>query len=172
MKHSAILIMVFVFLSANLTSVSGQDKKTREEKRQEKFEETVQLIEDLNFIFEADRAFPQGGASIDLTTNYGFLKIKKDSTAVGDLPFFGRAFSVDYGGSGGIEFSGKMEELEYSANKERKRISFSFKVKDDDYYQISFDVSYNGDASLNVISQNRSSIRYNGDISLPEEEKQ
>lgn len=170
MKHLAILIMVFVFLSGNITFVSGQDKKTREEKRQEKFEETVHLIESMNFIFEADRAFPQGGASIDLTTNYGFLKVKKDSTAVGDLPFFGRAFSVDYGGSGGIEFTGAIEELDYSVNKEKKRISYSFKVKDDDYYQIHFDISYDGDASLNVVSQNRSSIRYNGDISVPEEE--
>ncbi len=164
--------MVFVFLSGTVTSVTAQDKKTEEEKRQGQYEETVQLIENGNFIFEADRAFPQGGASIDLTTNYGFLKVNEDSTAVGDLPFFGRAFSVDYGGSGGIDFSGQMQELEYSPDKEKMRISYSFKVKDDDYYQILFDISYNGDASLSVISQNRSAISYHGYISLPEEKQE
>lgn len=149
-------------------NASAQDKKSREEKRQTQFAETVKLTESGNFIFEADRALPQSGAPVDLTTNYGFLKIKEDSTAVADLPFFGRAYSVDYGGNGGIEFSGKMEELEYSKNSEKKTISYSFKVKDDDYFRISFDISYSGDASLNVISQNRSSIRYYGDISRPE----
>ncbi len=69
MKHSVLILMVFVFLSGTVTSTTVQDKKTREEKRQEQYEETVQLIENGNFIFEADRAFPQGGASIDLTTN-------------------------------------------------------------------------------------------------------
>lgn len=172
MRYSPIIFLVFVFLLGNLTTTSAQDKVTRAEKRQKEFEETKKLIETRNFIFEADRAFPQGGASIDLTTNYGFLKVKEDSTAVGDLPFFGRAFSVDYGGNGGIEFSGEIEELDYSVIKEKKRISYSFKVKDDDYFQISFDILYNGDASLNVISQNRSAIRYQGDISLQEKEKQ
>ncbi len=58
--------------------------------------------------------------------------MNEDSTAVGGLPFFGRGYSVEYGGSGGIDFSGNMQELEYSPDKEKIRISYSFKVKDDD----------------------------------------
>ncbi len=164
MRYLVIIFLVFVFLCGNVTALQAQDKKTRGEKRQQEFEKTQKLIESRDFIFEADRAFPQSGPPIDLTTNYGFLKVKDDSTVVGDLPFFGRAYRVDYGGDGGIKFSGKMEELDCSINLKKHRISYSFKVKDDDFFQISLDISYDGDASLNVISQNRNTIRYLGDI--------
>jgi hypothetical protein len=169
MKSLVTFFLAGAFIFGALPSVEAQQKMTTAQKRQQQFEETKKLVESRNFIFVADRAFPSGGASIDLTTNYGYLKVKEDSTVVGDLPFFGRAFSVDYGGNGGIKFSGKMDEQEYSVNEEKQNISYSFKVKDDDYFQLRLDVYYNGDASLNVISHNRSAIRYQGDISRIEE---
>lgn len=170
MRRLATFFLAGAFIFGALTFVEAQQKMTKAEKRKQQFEETKKLVESRNFIFVADRAFPSGGASIDLTTNYGYLKVKEDSTAVGDLPFFGRAFSVDYGGGGGIEFSGKMEEQESDVHEEKKIITYSFKVKDGDYFQVSLQVSYNGDASLNVISHNRSAIRYQGDVSQPEED--
>ncbi|WP_010664656.1 DUF4251 domain-containing protein [Marinilabilia salmonicolor] len=169
MRRLVTFFLAGAFIFGALTSVEAQQKMTKAENRQQQFEETKNLVESRNFIFEADRAFPSGGASIDLTTNYGYLKVKEDSIVVGDLPFFGRAFSVDYGGGGGIEFSGKMDEQESEIDEEKKTITYSFKVKDGDYFQVSLQVSYNGDASLNVISHNRSAIRYQGDISRVEE---
>lgn len=170
MKSLIGLFILSALLVLPVENLYAQKKKSKKEKRMEQFVETQKLIDNKKFIFVPDRAFPQGGRSIDLTTNYGYIKIMGTETE-GDMPFFGRGFSVPYGGDGGIKFDKttiKNEKLEL--NEKKMRISYSFEAQGkNDTFRINMDVSYNGNASVNIISNNRSAISYNGDISVLEE---
>jgi len=169
------IISIVILAAVMLISVedaSAQKKKNKKERRTEQFAETQKLIDSKQFIFVPDRAFPQGGRSIDLTTNYGFIKIMESETE-GDMPFFGRGFTVPYGGDGGIKFD-KTEIVneEVEINEKKMRVSYSFEAKSkDDNYRIRMDISYGGTASVSVISNNRSHISYNGEISKIEEKE-
>ncbi len=167
-------IFSIIFLSSILlvgTTNAVAQKKSKKERRMEQFTETQKLVDSKQFIFVPDRAFPQGGRSIDLTTNYGFIKIMGEETE-GDMPFFGRGYTIPYGGDGGIKFDKtalKNEQVEL--NEKKMRISYSFEAKSkDDNYRIQMDIGYNGNTSVSVISNNRSQISYSGEISLIENE--
>jgi len=150
----------------------AQKKKSKKEKQQEEFAETLKLVESGSFIFVPDRAFPQGGRSIDLTTNYGFLKIMSKN-AEADMPYFGRAFQASYGsGEGGMKFEGEMLEKKMEINEKKKSIVYTFEVRNKDYYRIRMTISYGGIASVGITSNYRSFINYNGKISELEEEKE
>ncbi|MCU4176594.1 DUF4251 domain-containing protein [Carboxylicivirga sp. N1Y90] len=148
----------------------SQKKQERENKKNEAFTETKTLVDSAQFIYVPNRAFPQGGQSIDLTTNYGFIKITGDN-AEGDLPFFGRGFQSHYGNDGGIKFNGTMENKKVEINEKKRTITFSFEVKDKDHYRVSMEISYNGNTSVNVTSNNRSHISYQGEIDKIEEKE-
>jgi len=167
-------IVAFVILSFvgpfHLQNINAQDKKSRQEKKLEAFKETLELVKTDHFIFVPDRAFPQGGRSIDLTTNYGFIKILNENSE-GDMPFFGRGFNVAYGGDGGINFNGEIINKKMEINEQKKSIQYSFEVKDKDHFRIHMEITYGGGASVNVTSNNRSFISYNGKISKIEEKE-
>ncbi|MFP4365754.1 MAG: DUF4251 domain-containing protein [Bacteroidales bacterium] len=158
MDKVIIFSLTISLLFAGQTNTIAQDKE-----RNEQFQNTVEIIEQESFIFKAQRAFPQGGRSVDLTTNYGFIEISDDSGEA-RLPFFGRAYSIPYGGNGGIQFSGTIENVELSRNQEKMRINYSFEVRDRDYYKVNMEISHDGNAYVTIISNNRSQISYQGTV--------
>lgn len=158
MDKVIIFSLTISLLFAGQTNTIAQEKE-----RNEQFQNTVEIIEQESFIFKAQRAFPQGGRSVDLTTNYGFIEIS-DDTGEARLPFFGRAYSIPYGGNGGIQFSGTIENVELSINQEKMRVNYSFEVRDRDYYMVNMEISHGGNAYVTIISNNRSQISYQGTV--------
>lgn len=116
-----------------------------------------------NYTFKATSVIPARGRIIQLTTNYD-LKVNKDST-IAYLPYFGRAYSAPIGGSGGgIEFTST--NFEHTVSNRKKggwRVEIRFKDAQD-VQQMYLTVSENGNASLQVTSNNRQSISYNGEV--------
>jgi hypothetical protein len=161
MKKILIFSIIISLMAGLTTSVESRD---RNQVRQDQFNHIVELIENGDFIFEARRAYPQSGRSVDLTTNYGFIEIS-DEIGKAHLPYFGRAYNVPYGGRGGIIFSGEIENIELSKNADKLRVNYSFEVRDKDYYQVSMNIGYNGDASVVITSTSRGRISYQGYIS-------
>jgi hypothetical protein len=82
-----------------------------------------------------------------------------------DMPYYGRAYSgAGYGGDAGLIFKGKPEK--FTVVKDKKYYQINAEVKsNNDTYKISLSVGFEGSASLTVISNSRSTISYNGDIS-------
>ncbi len=166
-------ILVFSFFLLNLGNDVYAQRKNKKKCRQEQFAEIQNLVTRKQFIFVANRAFPQGGHSIDLTSNYGFVAVKgKEST--GDLPFFGRAYSAPYGGGGGIEFEKtEIRKEKLNINKGTRKISYCFEARGiDDTYSIKMDIECNGNASLSVSCNKRSTISYMGKVSEIEEDEE
>lgn len=157
--------MLLTLLMVSVHDSYGQ-KKSKKERRMEQFAETQQLIDSKQFTFIPSRAFPQGGRSIDLTTNYGHINVMAMETE-GIMPFFGRGFTVPYGGDAGIRFKKTaIENEKVELNEKKMRITYSFEAKgENDVFRINMDVSYNGYTSVSIISNNRSQISYSGEVS-------
>lgn len=160
-------LFVVVFFSLNIVTSFAQEKtknQLKEEQKAAKQKEIAILLESKDFKFEANMAYPQGSKSVDLTTNPNFLKFEKDSIK-SEMPFFGTAYSgVGYNsGNGGLYFKGKSQE--YSLVKDKKSYSINCKVKGiNDSYSIRLTVFFEGNASLIINSNNRSSITYRGKV--------
>lgn len=174
MKRKSLIIQVFVllFLLPIVSSFAQDKKKNKKEIRAEQFKDVVKLVESRQFQFVADRAFPQGFRPMDLTTNPNFTKVN-DSIAHGSMPFFGRGYTVAYGEGGGIKYEGIMEEVKFTTNEKKLWIRIEYRVRGkQDVYRVSIEVGYSGHATMNVNSNNRSSISYQGEVTpLPKEEE-
>ncbi|WP_300978748.1 DUF4251 domain-containing protein [Flavobacterium sp.] len=159
-----ILIALLVFSNASFAQQKTK-KELKEAKKIEQQKKVETLVAGEKFIFEANRAFPMGYRSIDLTTNPNSISFTPDLIK-SDMPFIGRATgSIPYGGGeGGLKFEGTPEE--FSITKEKKNYLLKAKVKDkNDSYTIQLTIFFDGGASLVINSNNRASISYNGSIS-------
>lgn len=166
MKKLLLLTLAMFLLPVVTHSVAGQDQ-TRSERRQDQYLKTAELVESGNFTFRAQRAYPLSGKTVDLTTNPGHIEVT-DEKAEADLPFFGRAYNIEYGGRGGIEFSGEIENEEISKHPEKREIIYSFEVSDNGLHRVTMDIGYDGNTTVSVLSHERSHISYHGNIMLSE----
>jgi hypothetical protein len=138
-------------------------QQLKEEKKIAKQKQVQSLIDSKEYEFVAVTAYPQGTRSIDMVSNPNYLRIKNDSV-FSEMPYFGRAFAgVGYGGSGGLDFKGPVQD--FSITKNKKDYTIKAKVKDNsDSYTIILTVFFEGNASLTINSVHRNSINYRGSI--------
>jgi hypothetical protein len=171
MKRRMIQLVLLLLIGALPTAAQPTDRKAEKEKRRmEKEKEIAALIDAKTFVFKATRAIPTGFKSMDLTSNPNFVKFAPE-LIVSEMPFFGRAYSVSYGGDSGLKFEGKPEV--YTLEKKKKSYVIEAKVKsNNDYFTINLSVSFEGSSSMAISSNNRSSISYNGEIFPQEKAKE
>lgn len=160
MKRSVIIIVLFVGI-LNI-AFAQQSKK---EKKEAQYQDLLALIDRQHFEFTGQKANPQSGPQIDLTTRQNSLVIDKNQ-ATGDLPYFGRAYSGGYSGSdGGIQFDSPISDYSITKNDKKHRVVIRFKAKGkNDTYTCTLSLFGSLNASLSVMSNNRQSISYTGSI--------
>ncbi|GAA3748651.1 MULTISPECIES: DUF4251 domain-containing protein [Flavobacterium] len=161
-------LSVLLFLIVINFSVSAQEKTKKELKQErelKKQNEIKALIDSQNFVFEAQKATPQGGRLLQLDYNTYFLKFNADNTTC-DLPFFGRAYNLGYNSDGGIKFEGKPENIKVETKKNNTILKATVRGKSD-VYDLTFSIFYNGSTTLSVSSNNRGPINYDGVIYAP-----
>ncbi len=134
-----------------------------------KYEETVEevalrkAIENRDFIIEVDRMLPMNGRSRALTSLYS-LEIKGEDVK-SYLPYFGRAYNIPYGGGDGLTFESTITEYQSSLDaKGRTVVEFKTKTNDDQFV-FRIHIFPNGSASVDVMSDNRQSISFQGTAS-------
>lgn len=143
---------------------------------------TAKIIAEKKYVFVATSAMPMNsteinnilsrmpggsGGNINLTGSNYDVRITADSIAC-YLPYYGRAYAAPMNNDdSGYKF--KSKKFTYSATKRKKggwEININTKdVKDN--VRMSLSISENGYATLNVISNNKQSISYNGYLSEP-----
>lgn len=164
------MILVLSWMLAIASLVNGQELSRKEQKAQ-KEQEIKQLIESRQLRFIARAVIPMSGPRIDLTTTYD---LTLDSVMVEAwLPFFGRAYHLEYGGrDGGIKFKEEAEKIEVEYNKRKKMYSINMEIDTDkDNYQVRISAGLSGYADVSINSNNRQSISYYGIIEPLEEKK-
>lgn len=158
--------LCIILLLAGLAAFPSYAKK---EKKAQKEQAVKNLIESKHYRFVARTAQPMSGGSINLTSEYDLVV---DSTQIKSfLPFFGRAYSVDYGSTdGGIKFDNKADEYTSEWNAKKKTYHIAIRVKGKrDVYQISLDAGISGYANLHISSNDKQSISFYGTIEKIEE---
>lgn len=121
-------------------------------------------VQNKEFTFKAQTAFPMGGNVRQLTPGYD-LRVSGDSLST-YLPFFGRAYTAPLPGEGGIKF--QSEDFSYKA-KAKKKKSWEIIIEPEDtrdVRQMILRVFENGHATLMVSSNNRQSISFSGYITV------
>ena len=168
------MILILIFLIPSVI-VNAQDntQKTRKERKAEmeakKAEKIKSLLDEKTFIFNATHVLPMGGGSKYL--NYDYDVTIKNDTVVSYLPFFGRAYHVEYGARNlGFDFTQPIEE--YTMKKENNGYMIKVKTKNGlDQISFSFHISELGYTTLNVNSTNRQGISYYGMINKIEKKE-
>jgi len=163
------LILFLTVWSFSITAQEKTKKELKEERELTKQNEIKALIDARNFVFEAQKVTPQGGRLIQLDYNIYFLKFKTDTTTC-DLPFFGRGFNVAYNSDGGIKFEGKPTNIKVENKKKNTVLKATVRGRTD-VYDLTFTIFFNGSTTLNVNSNNRSTITYDGIIYAPKSEE-
>ncbi len=159
MKHQKIYFYaIILFLGLLPYSLNAQSKAERSFK---------EIVDSKQYKIEVNYAHPQSGRLINLTSNYS-LTIKNDSLD-SYLPFFGRAYSIPYGGGNGLIFKSSIKD--YKIEKEKKK-EIRIKVETvtpEDSYTFFITVYKNLSADINVMMNKRSSIRFTGKLEEIEE---
>lgn len=154
-------------MMTGIVSLLGWQSLVAQEGADDKARRVADQIESGNFVVEINRALPMGGRSVNLTSLYS-IEIKGDSV-YSHLPYYGRAYSLPYGGGEGLLFRKPLTDYQVTYdNKDKATITFNCR-SDDDNYGFSLQIFPNGSATLFVQPVNRQSISYHGSLSLEEE---
>jgi hypothetical protein len=145
--------------SAALSSQNSDNKQTKKELMAQTIK--TQLV-DKKFKVRVRWANPLRGQAISLTSDY-LLKIKGDSV-FSYLPYYGRAYSIPYGGGKALNFNAPIAKYHVTyPKKDRAYITFTT-TTDEDTYSYSLYVFMNGNTTINVTSQKRDAISFQGEI--------
>jgi hypothetical protein len=121
-----------------------------------------QAIENRVYLIEVNQMLPMMGRSQHLTSPYS-LKVKNDSV-FSYLPYFGRAYSVPYGGGQGLTFNSTIENYQSKRNaKGVYQISFKSQTREDTYV-FNVEIYENGTTQIRVNSNNRQGITFLGEF--------
>jgi Domain of unknown function (DUF4251) len=157
------IILFFLLGTVTLTQVAfTQDS--------DKDSAVKNLIASQNYVFEAQTVIPSRGQLRQLTYGYD-MKVSKDTIDT-YLPYFGRAYSASaYSTEEALKFVSS--DFDYSVKNRRKGgWDISIDTKDlNDNKKMVLSVQESGYASLQVTSNNRQPISFNGTIRAREQKK-
>ena len=101
---------------------------------------------------------------VSKSVSYGYSVEVRNDSLISYLPYFGRAYSVPYGGGKGLNFAERIGSYKEFQEKSGKRhIEIGLKNEEDTYLYtiVVFD---NGKSSIDVQSRQRESISFSGDM--------
>lgn len=162
MKRIYVLVLLSLFVG-----LSGFQENGKKEKKARQRLEMAQLIQSGQFRFVARTAHSDLGTFNHLAANYDMVF---DSLRVrAYLPYYGRAYSAPYGGSGGVKFDLKASKLDRSWNEKKKLFTITADLSDsEDSYSIFLTAGLDGYADLKITFRNRQWISYYGVIEKTE----
>lgn len=166
MKKILLILLSLAFTSGVLYAKESR-REIRKAREKERMEEVLQMFRNREFRFVARAAHPMGGGTIHLTSLYN-LDVVNDSLSAW-LPFFGVAYSADYGGDGGIKFNEKARLIKFQEKKRGNEIVMEVRTTKE-FYRLHLSITRSGFATLVVSGTNRQSINFSGSVEkLPQE---
>jgi hypothetical protein len=156
------IITVFCILLSFVIISFSQDAKA-DKKKEKATLITTAVIDSQHYEFRPLTAIPMAGEVRNLT--YGFVVTISKDTIESYLPYFGRAYSVDYGSTTSpLEFISA--NFGYSVqNLKKGGWDIAIEPKDaKEIRKLLFTIYPNGNASLQVLCNNRQPINFQGEI--------
>ena len=157
--NQRIIIILMFMMMAGLSDIYAQNKREIKEQREQAIKE--QIIAE-KYKISVNTAYPRRGRTVHLSSPYS-VEIRNDSV-ISYLPFYGRAYSIPYGGGEGLIFQAPLDEYEMEMNKKgTAKVKFTARSPEDKF-TFNLTIYSNGSASINVNKQNRESISFSGEM--------
>jgi hypothetical protein len=119
-------------------------------------------LNERRFTIRVDRMYPQRGSAKSLSYGYS-VEVRNDSL-LSYLPYFGRAYTIPYGGGKGLSFSAPISSYqEYQKKNNIRHIEIGV-TNEEDTYLYTIDVFDNGKSSIDVQSRQRENIYFSGEM--------
>ncbi|PHS60690.1 MAG: hypothetical protein COB12_12855 [Flavobacterium sp.] len=158
------LVIVVVLLGFSQITFSQSKKELKEEKAIQEYQVTKELINSKQYVFDADWISTTRGIRINIAGGSNRIAVVQDS-AKASMQFFGEVTSIRFDDGEGVEFNNKMEDYEVKFNDEKRRITVSFKAKfKSETYNIYMSITKSGTTYVDVNSNNKRSVTYDGRI--------
>lgn len=165
MMKKILFVAVMVTICVGCAT-SEAARQARAERQVKEAEAVKKGIEAKDFKINVNYVYPVGASPMQLSTPY-YLKVKGD-TVTSYLPYFGRAYSVPYGGGKALNFDGRI--LRYAAEqvKSDRMVVRMDIVNDETEYVYTVDIFDNGSSTIDVVSHSRETIRFSGNMEMTE----
>lgn len=143
--------------------------QTKKEKQEQKKQELKEKISSNKFVVDVNTAYPRRGKTVHLTSSYS-VEIKNDSV-FSRLPYYGRAYSIPYGGGKGLMFEVPINDYNVDYNK-KGMAKITFKARtNEDFYRFTIEIYPGGSSNIDVNMTNRDGIDFIGQLKEEDEEK-
>ena len=153
MKTNRRIMLLILFIAG--TGIFTLQAQNREERKELKEQTVKEKIESENY-------------RIDINTASIYSVTIRNDSVFSQLPYFGRAYSIPYGGGQGLMFNAPIDQYTMSMGKRgAAKINFTAKSPEDQF-KFRITIYSNGSSSIDVDMQNRESISFSGDLILPE----
>lgn len=168
MNKNKVLILALLMFSTALFCQTRQERKETKAREQEKqFAATKELLDSLAYEFSADWANSFQGVRINLVTNPNHLRMKSDQVKI-YLPYYGVAHTSNaaFSNDGGIVYEGSVQDYRQTVNEKKKEITIRFRCRAKrEIYEFTLTVYASGNSRLNVNSNIRTGMTYEGKTS-------
>ena len=155
------LIVLFTIALAACSSLTSAEKAERDEKTAQAVEK---VLAERRYKVEISMMNPRRGGTVNVSPDFS-LEVKGD-TLVSYLPYFGRAYSVPYGGGKGLNFTAPISEY-YSAKGRKGATLITMKAaNEEDVYSFRLEIFTNGSTSIDLTARERESISYSGQMEV------
>ncbi len=147
---------------AGCTAPSGEAVSAEEAKAKRQAELAEEIKEDMadrHFLIDVRQMYPQSAPAQTLASTFT-LELSGD-TLYSNLPYFGRAYHVPYGGGDGLHFTAEIFDYKLRRVKDCWRTTFSTRHEGDTYVY-TIDVYDNSAATIGISSNNREHISFSG----------
>lgn len=165
MKAIRIIFSLLLIMAISIPTLSAQTKKEKKELKKQAVEK---LITSGKYKIDVNRALPARGRSVMLISPYS-VEIRNDSI-ISHLPYYGRAYSIPYGGGEGLNFKAPLTDYKLDWDKKgTAKIKFTARSTEDKF-DFDIDIFSNGSSTIFVNMQNRQSINFQGEVDMTEKE--
>lgn len=165
MKAIRIIFSLLLIMAISIPTLSAQTKKEKKELKKQAVEK---LITSGKYKIDVNRALPARGRSVMLISPYS-VEIRNDSI-ISHLPYYGRAYSIPYGGGEGLNFIAPLTDYKLDWDKKgTAKIKFTARSTEDKF-DFDIDIFSNGSSTIFVNMQNRQSINFQGEVDMTEKE--
>jgi hypothetical protein len=115
-----------------------------------------------HYVVDVQMMYPRSGRAVNVSSNYS-LEIKGD-TVVSYLPYFGRAYSIPYGGGKAFNFSAPIISYESASDQKGKTYVRLVTDNEEDVITFQLEIFDNGQTTIDVQAREREPITYSGEL--------
>lgn len=160
MKKFLFLSLMSIALAA-CSTLSSAEKAEREAKHAQAVEKA---LSDRHYTVNVSVAIPRRGNVVHVSSDYS-LQVKGD-TLISYLPYFGRAYSLPYGGGKALNFTAPIKEYQSEMGCKGNTKVEIIVDNEEDIFTYRLDIFPDGNTSIDVSSRNRESISYSGQLEI------